>query len=279
VDPEPTEVADGLEEESPSDEVIALAEEPGVWLPSAPERMVFHGAGFSFVQSGRSAWVQRLRLEDDDDEIQRVVNHASAILSIKEIPEAQWWLGEKTTPPGLAKFIADFGLEPDDPAEMTSLTIAKEPAGVEPTAEPEIEVRKVETLEDELTALELDWEGFDVPEEERVLRRAEARTGWDVLQRDGRQTTFLAYLDDEPVGFGRAVYTRLGGLLLGGVTVPEARGKGVYMAVVHARWREAVERGTPRLTVCAGPMSAPILEGVGFSPIGKVRLFKQLRDD
>ena len=76
MDAESTDVEDEeeLEEEPPSDEVVALAEEPGAWLPSAPQRMVFHGEGFSFVADGRSAWVQRLRMKDDDDDIQRVVN-------------------------------------------------------------------------------------------------------------------------------------------------------------------------------------------------------------
>jgi hypothetical protein len=41
---------------------------------------------------------------------------------------------------------------------------------------------------------------------------------------------------------------------------------------VHARWDEAVERGTPRIVVSAGAMSAPILLRLGFAPIGHVRL-------
>ena len=91
----------------------------------------------------------------------------------------------------------------------------------------------------------------------------------------GTSTIYLAYLDGEPVGFGRAVFTPHGALLLGGATLPEARGQGVYTSLVHARWEEAVARGVPRLVVSAGPMSAPILERLGFEPIGRVRLFKQ----
>ena len=59
---------------------------------------------------------------------------------------------------------------------------------------------------------------------------------------------------------------------MGGATLPSARGHGVYTALVHARWDEAVERGTPRIMVSAGAMSAPILERLGFTPVGKVRL-------
>jgi hypothetical protein len=56
--------------------------------------------------------------------------------------------------------------------------------------------------------------------------------------------------------------------------VLEARGRGVYSSVVHARWQETVERGVPRMVVSAGPMSAPILERLGFRRLGQVRLLR-----
>ena len=63
---------------------------------------------------------------------------------------------------------------------------------------------------------------------------------------------------------------------MGGATLPEARGKGAYVSLVHARWQAAVERGTPRLTVSAGPDSAPILIRLGFERIGTVKLMVQI---
>lgn len=258
--------------------LLELAEEPALWLPQEPQRLVFYGDRFAFVASGRSAWVHRLRLEDEDEEqpevtsarVNKAVGHVAAILAMKSLPEAVWWVGELSTPSDLTDRLIELGLEPADPPEMTTLTIAEPPAG-----EPEIDVRRVETLEDHLAALELDWEAFAIPAEERELRRGEAEQGWAAIQADGRQSTYIAYLDDEPVGFGRAVYTPRGGLLLGGATLPQARGQGVYTALVHARWAEAVDRGTPRLVVAAGPESAPILEGLEFQPIGGVRLLRQ----
>jgi GNAT superfamily N-acetyltransferase len=274
---DPPEASDAAREEEeapappPTQEQIALAEEPGLWLPDEPTHMVFHGVGFSFVSHGRSAWVHRLRLpENDDDEVKRVINHVDAILSIKELAEATWWLGELSTPGYLADYLVELGLEPDDPPGMTSLTIAKEPE-----RGPSVEVRPAESLEEMLQALEIDWECFAIAEDERELRRREAAEAWPKLQLDGSLTTYLAYLDDEPVGFGRSVYTRHGVLMLGGATLPEARGQGVYTSLVHARWRRAVEQGVPRLLVSAGPQSAPILEGLGFEPMGQVRLLRQ----
>jgi GNAT superfamily N-acetyltransferase len=271
-------VDDGLEvpeesEEEPeaphvSSDLLELAEEPGLWLPGEPKLTVFRGEGFAFVAYGRSAWVHRLRLEDD--QVRPTVNRVSAMLGLKGLAEATWWVGELTTPSGLADRLAELGLEPGNPPEMVSFTIAERPSG-----EPTVEVRRAETLEELLVALEIDWASFEVPEDERELRRREAELAWPQLQADGRQSTYVAYDDGEPVGFGRAVFTRTAALLLGGATLPEARGKGVYTSIVHARWDEAVERGVPRIAVSAGPQSGPILEQLGFEPIGRVRLLAQ----
>jgi len=61
--------------------------------------------------------------------------------------------------------------------------------------------------------------------------------------------------------------------LMGGAVLPAVRGRGVYRALVHARWEHAVARGTPLLVVQAGRMSAPVLTGLGFRSHGTIRLF------
>jgi predicted acetyltransferase len=60
--------------------------------------------------------------------------------------------------------------------------------------------------------------------------------------------------------------------LFGGATLPEARGRGAYRALVAARWRDAVERGTPLLVTQAGRMSQPILERIGFRRVCEIRI-------
>ncbi len=264
---------DEAPEEAASEAHVALAEEPGLWLPDDPSRMVFHGAGFSFVQQGRSAWVHRLRLpEGDDDEVRRAIDHVDAILSIRELREATWWLGTLTTPGYLADQLVELGLEPDDPPEMRALTITGAPEGEQSV---EVEVRRVESADELMAALEIDWASFDIAGEERELRRKESREAWPRYQRDGRMTTYLALVDGEPVGFARDVFTRHGVLMLGGAVLPAARGRGVYTALVLARWAHAAERGAQRLVVGAGPTSAPVLERLGFESMGKIRLLKQ----
>jgi GNAT superfamily N-acetyltransferase len=247
--------------------LLELAEEPGLWLPPEPSHDVVDGDGYWVVFHGRSVWVHRARL--DERRVEAAVDHVRSLLRARGLDEVSWWIGERSGPPDLAERLERLGLEPDDPPRMTTLTIASAPAG-----EPSVEVHRVESLADHVTALEIEWEAFDVPAAERAERRVTAGAAWPSIVADGRSTVFLAYVDGEPVGFGRVVHAPRAGLLLGGATLPEARGRGVYSSLVHARWRESVARGVPHLVVSAGPMSAPILERLGFRRLGGVRLLR-----
>ena len=244
--------------------LVELAEEPGLWLPPQPGYDVVIGDGFAFVTHGRSAWVHRIQLVDT--EVDRAVGEVRDLLRAAGLAEVTWWIGSRSKPGDLAARLRALGLGDDDPPVLRTLVIDHEPAG-----EQALEIRRVETLEDYLLARELDSAGFDVPESERQERLDFARSVWPSVAADGSEVVFLAYLDGEAVGFGRVVLTARGGLLLGGATLPHARGRGVYTSLVHARWRETVERGAPHLVVSAGPMSAPILEGLGFRFLGEVR--------
>jgi GNAT superfamily N-acetyltransferase len=247
--------------------LLELAEEPGLWLPPEPTHDVVFADSYCLVTYGRSAWVHRIRLGPED--VERAVEEVRSLLRARGLDEVTWWVGERTTPADLATRLEALGLEADDPPQMTTLTIEREPAGT-----PAVEVRRVESLEDYLTALEIDWEAFEVAEAEREERRVAAGAAWPLIVADGRSSVYLAQLDGRSVGFGRAVFAPWAALLLGGATLPEARGRGVYTALVHARWRETVARGVPRIVVSAGPMSAPILQKLGFERLGRVRLLR-----
>jgi hypothetical protein len=247
--------------------LLELAEEPGLWLPPEPTHDVVYADGYCVVTYGRSVWVHRIRLTEAG--VEPALDDVRALLRARGLDEVTWWVGERSTPGDLAERLAALGLEADDPAQMTTLAIDREPNGA-----PSVEVRRVESFDDYLVALEIDWTAFDLPSEQREQRRAAARAAWPLIVADGRSSVYLAYLGGEPVGFGRAVFAPWAALLLGGATLPEARGRGVYTALVHARWRETVARGVPRMVVSAGPMSAPILEKLGFERLGRVRLLR-----
>jgi GNAT superfamily N-acetyltransferase len=248
--------------------LLELAEEPGLWIPLAPPSEVIEADGYAVVTSLRSASVERVRLAPH--EVERAVDEVRALAQARAYDYVTWWLGELTTPADCAERLLALGLAPAaDQAEMTSLTLDRRPNG-----EPTVEVHRVETPDEYLRALELDWEVWGVPEEKRAGYRPIQRDAWPLLEATGRMSLYLAYLEGEPVGFGRLVFAPAAGILMGGSTLPAARGRGVYTSLVHARWQATVERGVPRLAVSAGPMSAPILARLGFEPIGKVLLLR-----
>lgn len=251
------------------EDLLELAEEPGLWLPPEPKLRIERRDGFAFVVYGRNAWVHHIRLE----EIEPAVEEVGALAAAAGLESVTWWLGELTRPHGASERLLELGFEPDDPPEETSLTLAEPPRG-----EPPLPVRRANTWDEMLVALELDWKIFGVPEEEQAVRRVETRAAYADLEATGLVSCYLAELDGKPVGFGRIVFTPRGGVLMGGATLPEARGRGAYTSLVHARWRAAVERGTPRLTVSAGPESTPILVRLGFERIGAVKLLRQRID-
>jgi predicted acetyltransferase len=57
---------------------------------------------------------------------------------------------------------------------------------------------------------------------------------------------------------------------MGGVTLPDARGRGAYRALLRARWDEAVRRATPALVLHAEDASRRVLERIGFERAGNV---------
>jgi hypothetical protein len=251
------------------EQLLELAEEPGLWLPPEPKLRIERREGFALVLYGRSAWVHHIRLGPVEPAIEEV----EALASGAGIERVSWWIGELTRPRGLAERLLELGFEPDDPPEETSLTLAVPPGG-----EPRIRVRRADTFDDIVEALEIDWSVFGVPQEEREVRRVETRKAYAGLEASGLVSCYLAELDGKMVGFGRVVFTPYGGLLMGGATLPEVRGKGAYVSLVHARWQAAVERGTPRLIVSAGPESTPILVRLGFERMGTVKLMVQQVD-
>lgn len=105
------------------------------------------------------------------------------------------------------------------------------------------------------------WPGLAAEIEARLAR--ELRTTPDLVH------VVVAELDGEPASAAWSSFTPGSPFvgLFGGSTVPEARGRGLYRALVAARLREAAARGARVATVDAGPMSRPILGRLGFSAL------------
>ena len=156
-------------------------------------------------------------------------------------------------------------------ARFTALALVREPDGGDP---PGVIARaassrceEVHRADDVLAEV---YPG-DAARRSAMRERAAGRFEYEQLP-DAISRSYVAFVDGELVGVANSLFTPQVVNMMGGSVLPSARGRGAYRALVAARWRDAVERGTPALTVQAGAMSRPILERVGFVPVGAIEV-------
>ena len=169
---------------------------------------------------------------------------------------------------------SELGLEPDDPPEMTSLTIARAPERASRRSRSRCAASPTPTSF--MQALEIDWESF---EHRRRGARAPPDGGAGGLAevRGRRDADDLPRLRRRRAGrVRRDVFTRHGVLMLGGATLPEARGQGVYTSLVHrplgARRRSAARSGSSSARARSRLRSS---RGSASSAMGDVRLLRR----
>lgn len=217
--------------------------------------------------------MQRIRLSDDD--IDDAVEAARSFMRVTGANVASWWLSERSTPANLEQRLLGNGLTMVKGDYLIDGMLLTSPP---PPGAAEIDVRPVRTAEEFVAATEAQYEAFDTPASRR--RDVAALVDEYELERESDVVElYAAWLDGRIAGGGRAIFSPRGVLMAGGSTVPWARGRGVYHALVRARWDEAVARGTPALVVQAGSMSAPILARLGFETTCRFRRLEDVLDD
>ena len=97
---------------------------------------------------------------------------------------------------------------------------------------------------------------------------------------DARCRRYLAYdtVTGQPLAAGSVnIFSEQGvGFMWGGATMPDARGRGVYSALVTARMKDAQEHGLQRIGLYAlRTTSGPIIERQGFEKHGSVHFWIQ----
>ena len=191
--------------------------------------------------------------------------------------EAVWWIGPSARPPDLYERLQELGL--DDPHDRVSLLQALVCTAA-PEGPSDIDVAHIDTFEQFRAARELQWDAFDAPEERREKNRPRLREDFEESRRLQIPVGFLATLDCRPAGTALAVPSDRGVFLIGGSTAPWARGRGVYRALVRARWEYAVARGTPALVTQADPATSyPILRRLGFEEVCTIRRLEDAAPD
>ena len=187
-----------------------------------------------------------------------------------------WWLDPDSQPADLHERLEALGFrEPSDRGARLHALACVEPPQPGPD---DVRVRRIETLADYETALEVMWEAFSTPAERIEQQRPHIAAEFEAHRAAGVPVSFLAELDERPAGLGRSVYSDRGVFLIAGAVSPWARGRGVYRARVRARWDDAVARGTPALVTEALPdTSYPILKRLGFADVCEIRRLEDPR--
>jgi hypothetical protein len=241
-----------------------IAEYPNSFGPLGPGSERIETDRYTLCMGPGKTWntVQRQRLHPD--EVDEVVEEVRALLRDRGRPRTQWEVGSSAEPPDLVERLLERGLVWDKEPHAVALVLTSEP---EPSP-PDVVARRVETFEEYAAANAVQWEAFDMPADEIEESRALLPKLW----RETVNVTHAAWLDGEIVAAGTAALTEHGLLLYGGATLPRARGRGAYRAVLHARWEEAVRNGTPALITQGGSMSRPILERLGFERVGEIHI-------
>lgn len=241
-----------------------LAEDTLALIPSQPTYERVDRVDLVYIAGPRNATVQRQRLGD----IAAALEWTRAESTRRGLGEIEWWVGWSATPTDLGARLLELGLVPDSVPTLTGMTCDSPPPAVSG-----IEIRTLATPEEYLRALEVDWEVWNIGDDEREQRRTSEAGLFAEIQASGIVHHFAALVDGKPVGFARAVDMPGAVALMGGAVLEEARHRGVYRALVRARWDHAARRGTPLLVVQAGELSAPVLESLGFRAHGVVRLY------
>lgn len=239
------------------DWVLELAENANTYTPLGPhEERIATDRYVLWMGRSDAPWAnvaQRFRLAAD--EIEAVRDEIHAILRERERTVCTWEVGSHATPADLADRLRALGLVDDEYA--VGMVLTDEP----PHAPPGIEVRTAVTDDERLAAARIAAVAFAQPE-----LPAEPPPPSD----DPDNVVYLAYIDGEPVARASGSYGEHGATLFGGSTLPEARGRGAYRALVAARWEDAVARGTPLLVTQASAMSRPILAQLGFREVCEI---------
>ncbi|BCJ47416.1 N-acetyltransferase [Actinoplanes ianthinogenes] len=182
----------------------------------------------------------------------------------------EWKVRAHDLPTDLPERLVAAGFVPQPPATVL-IGSAAEVAAAEPVLPGGVTLRRVTEAADlrrigdqqaEVWGIDSSWVGND------LISRMSADPG--------QITVLVAAASDRIVCSAWMVYhpgTEFAALL-GGTTLPDWRGRGIYRAMLAARAREAVARGFPLLHVDGSPDSAPILRRCGFQEITTSRHYQ-----
>lgn len=200
------------------------------------------------------------------DEAREIVRERDGSLLVWWVAPEHAWLGEKLEALGLANEET-----PGFERVENTMALVEAPAGARAEG---VDVAEVESFDDFAASNRVSAEVFEMPQSMRDEIEAKLPAQYEEYVTPGNTARmFNASIDGRVVGTAAAVRGPAGVNLFGGSVLSDARGRGVYRALMEARWEYAVTHGTPALTVQAGQMSKPIAERLGFRLVEPVHLY------
>lgn len=172
----------------------------------------------------------------------------------------EWKLYAHDDPSVLGEHLARHGLVIGDPETVMILDLTEMPEQL--TLPVRHTVRKATIAADQHTII-------------AIVQASGTSTATEIVSSIAYEQTiapssisiYIADIDDVPASTGwiRFDTATMFASLWGGSTIPAARQRGLYTALLATRAQEARRRGYRFLTIDAGPMSQPILARYGFT--------------
>lgn len=250
-----------------------FAEDPESEITDVPIAPRIMRPRFTLTLSPSRAQSVTARIRTTAADLDATIAEVRGVLRERGFHGNVWHVGPSARPEGLPALLRARGFVPATrpPYEpvVTCMALVEPP---EAASNPGIEARVVRNLDEYVQALKVAMVAFNESEEDAAGWLEAAPSLW--ATQDGKDRfTHIAFLDGKPVGFGFAAGAPSGILLGGSGVLPEARGRGVYRAMLAARWLHAQQMGGAGVAIQAGAMSRPILERCGFQVVCQLEIF------
>jgi GNAT superfamily N-acetyltransferase len=253
-----------------------IAEDLMAYLPGAGiEREWSHGGCLSYQRGSTPffANVSAVRAGDAAG-VDSLARHAAEWFGGRGRTDCFWFVTPSATPAAAVSELTALGLA--EAEHGTAMTMSSPP----PPGPDGVDIREAQSVDDFLAYRLLTLEAGSargVDEAQRAATVADHPQAWRDLRLMGRRRRcYLAYVDGRPLAAGGLLFTdHDAACLAGGVTAPEARGHGLYRALVRHRWEVAAAEGVPALVVQASDDSQPILSRLGFGKVADIALLRQ----
>ena len=219
----------------------------------------------STFQAAQVTWSRTMR------PVQEVIDEVTARVRGWDLPGVAWWVSSASQPPGTEQALRDRGAEMIDAVQVLACELGGDlpGLGVPPGVTVEL-VRDERTFRASSAVSVRGWGRPEPGEAETARKLAES------LRNLATWSSFrvVAFEGGEPVSTGGCTLDGEVAQLWGAVTLPAARGRGSYRAVLTERLRLARDHGATLALVKGRVLtSGPILLRAGFADYGEERCY------